>query len=60
MNEMNKEYNEKYEFVWQCLYCGKQIRRATYNPNMPTPPTPNDCKGNPQYPNKRSHFMVKV
>ena len=48
-----------YNHEWQCLYCGKTIKRTTSNPNPPTPLMPNNCNGNPAAPKNKEHFMVK-
>ncbi|MCH5314576.1 MAG: hypothetical protein J1E81_01585 [Eubacterium sp.] len=47
-----------YQHEWQCIYCRKQIRRVSSNPNPPTPFVGGYCPSNP-FGNKKSKCVLQ-
>lgn len=49
-----------YQHEWQCIYCGKTIRRISSQENPPTPFFPGKCNGNPSGDKNAKHVVIKI
>lgn len=49
-----------YTHVWQCAYCGYEIRRVSIKESLPTPLAPNNCPCNPSGKKYAPHLLIKT
>ncbi len=47
-----------YHHEWQCMYCGKIVKKITSDPNPPTPFVSSYCKSNP-FGNKKAKCVLQ-